>query len=129
MSNKATYYLREFKNGDYMLWSVCAQTSNTFKVIIKDDSTVYATFNKNTSAHNLQKLGQDAAYYKGGRNMRVEVEFDNKAIEIKESPVTGGITDRQTNTVGYSYTYCIEDATDNDYNDAYITIIAWRNQG
>lgn len=127
MANKETYFLREFKKGDYMLWNVCSQCWQTFTVTIRDDSKVYTTIKKTTHNCTIQKLEQNAEFYGGGSNLRVEIVFDDSKVEVKESSVTGGITDRHTNTVGYSYTYCIEDGTDDDYNDAYIAIIAWRN--
>lgn len=123
------YFLREFKKGDYMLWSVCSQCYYTYKVVIKDDHTVYANITKDNNSTNLQKLEQEAKVYNGGTNLCVEITFDDSRVDIKESIVSGGITDAVSNTVGYIYTYCIEDGTDKDYNDAYINIIAWRNQG
>lgn len=129
MSNKGTYYLREFKNNDFMLWSVCSQCYNTFTVTIRDDSKVYATIPKRTTSTSLQKLEQNSAFYTGGNNLRVEIYFDNPRADVDNSPVSGGILDKQANTVGYSYTFCIEDADDKDYNDAYITIVGWRKHG
>lgn len=129
MASKECYYLREFKNGDYMLWSVCSQSYNNFKVQIKDDRKVYMEVKKTSHSMNLQKLTQDACFYEGGNNLRIEIEFDDPNTDIKESIVTGGVTDRRSNTVGYTYTYCIEDSTDDDYNDAYISVIAWRKKG
>lgn len=129
MANRETYYLREFKKGDFMLWSVCSQCWNNFTVTIRDDKKEYAVIRKSIQLTDLQKLSQEAAIYEGGSNLRIEVEFDGTNIDIKESPVSGGIMDAHGNTVGYSYTYCLEDDKDMDFNDAYITITAWRKRG
>lgn len=126
MANQETYFLREFKNGDYMLWNICSQCYNTFTVVIRDDSKVYKTIKKTSVACSLLKLEQGSEFYSGGSNLRIEITFDKKDINIKESIVSGGITDRRANTVGYSYSYCIEDSTDDDYNDIYINVVAWR---
>ena len=129
MANRKTYYLREFQKGDFMLWSVCSQCWNNFTVTLRDDKKTYAVICKNSHSTELQKLSQESAFYEGGSNLRMEVEFHNGNIDIKESIVTGGIVDSNSNTVGYTYTYCLEDDKDMDFNDAYITIIAWRKKG
>lgn len=129
MNNERTFYLREFKNGDFMLWSVCSQCWNTFTVTIRDENEVYAVIKKATHDTNLQKLSQDAKKYKGGDALRVEIVFDSEEVDIQESIVSGGVVDSHSNTIGYSYTYCLEDAHDEDFNDAYISIIAWRKMG
>lgn len=129
MAYKEYYYLREFKKGDYMLWNVCSQCYNNFTVRILDDNKQYMEVSKRSYSTNLQKLCQDSCDYDGGNNLRVEIEFEDRNIDIKESIVAGGITDRRSNTVGFTYTYCIEDATDDDYNDAYINIVAWHRKG
>lgn len=129
MSNIDTSYLRQFEKNDFMLWSVCSQTIQTFKVIIQDDKKIYATISKNMSEHNLVKLSQESAFYEGGNNLRIEVQFDDKKVNIKKSQTAGTIMDTQSNTVGFSYTFCMEDGTDDDYNDVYITIIAWKKKG
>lgn len=127
--NQEVFYLQEFKPGDFMLWSVCSQCLNTFSVVIRDDSKIYATVRKSTKATDLQKLSQDSAFYGGGENLRIEVEFDKQSVDIQESTVSGGIVGGHSRTVGYSYTYCLEDEGDEDYNDVYIAIIAWRKHG
>lgn len=129
MASSKKYFLREFQNGDFMLWSVCSQAYNKFTVVIKDDKKTYANIKKTDTSTSLKKLSQDSSEYKGGSNLRVEVTFDNKKVEVKESILSGGITDSVSNTVGYVYTYCIEDGTDDDYNDVYINIVAWRKKG
>lgn len=92
-----------------MLWSVCSQCYNNFSTCIRDDTKVYAQINKSSHSCDLQKLAQSACYYEGGNNLRIEVEFDYPVTDIKESKVSGAITDRVGNTVGYTYTYCLED--------------------
>lgn len=129
MARKEQYYFREFRKGDYMLWSVCSQCYNNFSACIRDDTKVYAQINKSNHSCDLQKLAQSSCYYEGGNNLRIEVEFDYPVTDIKESKVSGAITDRVGNTVGYTYTYCLEDAGDEDYNDCYINVIAWRKKG
>ena len=129
MSSKEIYYLREFRNGDFMLWNVCSQCYNTFTVTLKDDKKTYATINKANHITDLQKLSQASAFYDGGSNLRVEVEFFDGTKDIQESVVSGGTLDPRGNTVGYSYTYCLEDGEDWDFNDAYITLTAWRKKG
>ncbi len=123
------FILEEFKKGYFMLWDVCSQCVNTFTVKIMDDTKTYANIVKSDTNTDLHILSQDSAMYDGGSNLRIEIQFDNKDVDIKKSQTAGAIVDDMSNTVGFTYTYCIEDANDNDYNDAFITIIGWKNKG
>lgn len=128
-ASKETYFLREFEKGDFMLWDVCSQCMNTFTVTIRDDKKVYANIRKANPSTELQILSQESADYDGGSNLRIEIAFDNPDAKIKKSQTAGAIMDKQSNTVGFSYTYCIEDGDDWDFNDVFITVIAWKNKG
>jgi hypothetical protein len=41
------------------------------------------------------------------------------------SSSSNAILDKQSNTVGFVYDYCVEDWLDKDYNDYYINIVGW----
>lgn len=52
-----------------------------------------------------------------------------QSSEIRQSISANSITDSLARKVGQIYTFCIEDSTDEDYNDFYINIAAWDKKG
>lgn len=127
--SKETYYLGGIKKGDLILWDVCSQCANTFSVTIKDDNKTYATIGKDDYITELNILSHESALYDGGRNLRIEVEFDNPSVEIKTAVASGSIKNEKKNTIGHLYNYSLEDGDDADYNDVSISITSWKKQG
>lgn len=123
------FYLSAFKKNDFLLWSVCAQAYENFRVVIKDDSRTYLDVSKRDHSTELQKVVQDSSFYYGGSNLRLIITYDNHSLDVHDSKVSGSILDAMAREVGYSYTFCIEDGADDDYNDAYISIVGWRKKG
>ncbi|SFR64779.1 hypothetical protein [Anaeromicropila populeti] len=129
MANTATYKIGNIEKGNIMFWSVCTQCGSHGVVTLKDDQQTYFTAKKDTDDWNLQSLAQAYAIYQGGDNLRLEVEVTYPNADIEQSINSYNITDPSSNIVGYGYNYCIEDSTDNDYNDYYIDLVAWRKKG
>ena len=127
--NKQTYYISGLKAGDIILWDVCSQCANTFSVIIKDDDKIYAKIDKGDEVRELKLLAHDSAFYEGGSNLRIEVEYTDPAVTIKTANASGAIKNEQKRTIGYLYNYSLEDSTDDDYNDASISITSWKQHG
>ena len=123
------FYLSSFKKNDFLLWSVCTQAYENFRVVLKDDSYTYFDVSKQQHSTELQKIVQDSAFYRGGSNLCLIITYENHSLDVHDSKVSGSILDSMAREVGYSYTFCIEDGTDDDYNDAYISIIGWRKKG
>lgn len=123
------FYLNAFKKNDFLLWSVCTQAYENFSVVIRDDKQTYLEVSKKSHSTELQKLVQDSATYNGGSNLRLIITYDNHNLDVHDSKISGSILDAMAREVGYSYTFCIEDGTDDDYNDAYISIVGWRKKG
>jgi hypothetical protein len=124
-----TYPIQVFNKNDYMVWNVCTQCVNTGKVELKDDSTKYFSMEKTNPGRDLQQLAKGGAFYKGGTNLRIEVTIYNTSTEQDASVNQFGITTRTGEMVGNGYTICVEDSTDKDYNDFYITLTAWKKKG
>ena len=128
-NNKKTFYIGSLKKGDLMLWDVCSQCSNTFSVTIRDDDTIYADIDKDTSEKELDILSHDSAFYEGGSNLRIEVEYYGSSVNLKKAHASGAIKNEKKKTIGYIYTYNLEDFDDEAYNDAVITLSSWKKHG
>lgn len=53
----------------------------------------------------------------------------NEAKSLQQSITSGAVNDQRARKVGYVYNFCIEDSTDDDYNDVYVNIIGWAMKG
>ena len=125
-NNKKTFYIKNLEKGDLMLWDVCSRCSNTFSVTIRDDDTIYKDIYKDTYKKEVDVLSYGSAHYKGGKNLRIEVEFDDSSVDLKKAQASSAIKNEDNKTIGYIYTYNLEDANDEDYNDAVITLKSWK---
>jgi hypothetical protein len=124
-----TYPVQVFNKNDYMVWDVISQCANTGKVVLKDDTTKYFTVEKKNNRCELQHLAKGGAFFKGGTNLRIEVTIYNVATKQDASVNQFGINTQTGETVGNGYVVCVEDATDKDYNDFYISLAAWKKKG
>ena len=122
-----TLYLENIQPNDIMYWSATSQCYNEFDITLRDNDKIYFNVNKRGNNPELTNLTNGFAFYEGAGDLRLEIIFYNGGEIVKTANVSGNMLDPESKTVGTSYTYCLEDATDNDYNDAYVAVIAWRN--
>lgn len=64
-----------------------------------------------------------------GNNLKLVVTCETEVDEIHENINSYSVTDDKAATLGHGYNFCIEDATDKDYNDIYINLIGWAKIG
>lgn len=128
MAKTTTLFVENFKKGDYMCWHVCSQCYNTGTIVFRDDSKVYFTAEKKSTSTSVQPLAQGSAHYNGGSNLRFDISVDT-GTNLQVSPSSDGILDSSGRNVGCIYDFCVEDSTDNDFNDFYINVVAWKTKG
>lgn len=125
---KKEYKLPELKKGYYLFWSVCTQCMYNCSVQMADNSGhVYFNSKKVSRSTNLQTLEQ-GNHLLNGEDLKLIVDIPESSA-INQSIPSGAITDSNGLTVGYVYSFCIEDATDEDYNDIYINVVGWKKEG
>jgi hypothetical protein len=122
--------LPQIKKGYFMEWTVATQCWGAVTATLYDDSKTYFTVSKayvrNGSLTLLQQ--SEAVCENTGTSLKLKVEFPNStAVKVSDSP--GAVTNQNLGTVGYVYSFCFEDSTDNDYNDLYVNIVGWKNKG
>jgi hypothetical protein len=59
----------------------------------------------------------------------VVVEINVEVYELNISKTGGAILDFAGRKVGYVFSVCIVDGTDDDFNDIYINLGGWSNKG
>lgn len=128
MSASLTFELDQFHKGYFLAWEVLSQTASTGIITLKAGNKTYFTASKNNSTTGLLLLAQDSADYNQNETLTLTVTV-NGATQLKQSLTSGAINDEKARKVGYTYSFCIEDWTDNDYNDYYINIVGWARKG
>lgn len=131
MDQKKVYPVEDVQKGDYMVWSVCSQAERNALVVLRDDKTVYATIKKTSHSTELQDLtnGTKGCFYGGGGNLRFEVTIYDTSNPQYGNKSMNGVIDGNAHIVGRTMSVCVEDGTDNDYNDLYITLASWKKKG
>ena len=128
MANSTMMFLENFQKGDYMCWHVCSQCSNRGTVILRDNDKVYFTADKKDYNMSIQHLSEGFAQYTGGRDLRIEITV-HENCNLHVSMSGDAILDTKGRNVGFIYDYCVEDGSDDDFNDFFINIVAWRKKG
>lgn len=123
------YDVSEIKKGYFICWSVCTQCWNACKVELKDECKTYFSYTKGFERNGqLKMLGQGSADCAGSK-LELIVTCDTDTGEIRQSINSYNVTDGKAATIGHGYNLCIEDSTDEDYNDVYVDLIGWKNKG
>lgn len=116
--------LANVKSGQRITISAISACGSTGTIVLKDDSTTYATLSKTSEGHQYQYLGNSSDKYTGGKNLRVEINIRHSSyqISIKQIVNNTNLVDDNGKIVGSVYTIAVEDYDDYDYNDFIITI-------
>ncbi|MEG0895269.1 MAG: hypothetical protein RSE93_06095 [Oscillospiraceae bacterium] len=123
-----TLELEQFEKGDFLCWEVLTQCQNTCTVTLQSGGTNYFTCNKNNSSTNLQVLAQSSSSHSSTNVPKLTISVP-QASRLQQSLISGAVNDSRARKVGYSYSVCIEDSNDDDYNDVYVNIVGWKNKG
>ncbi|MDR1095662.1 MAG: hypothetical protein LBL31_04680 [Spirochaetaceae bacterium] len=123
----ATIKLAGISKGDRITVTVLAACSSTGTVTLRDDSAVYATFQKTGASDRAQFLGYETAVCGGGDNLRVELDVTHSFQTMKLKPLVNflAVSNPAGTLKGGSYTIAVEDLPDGeDYNDYVITVLS-----
>lgn len=124
MTNKD--YTVNIEKGYFISWFVTTQTSCLVKVTLKDSAKTYFSQEKQ-SAEISPALASGNAFVEGD-HLTLSIEVANSNVPLG-SPHSNDILTDSGNLAGKEYTLCLEDYTDNDYNDIAISIIGWKSKG
>lgn len=122
-----SYDVSEIKKDYYVFWSLCTACRFECEISLVDETgTVYFKYYKDKTSGNVEMtpLGQGNAQIKGNK-LELIVMSNTSIDEIKQSINSFNVTDAKASTVGHGYNFCIEDWTDEDYNDIFIDLTGW----
>jgi hypothetical protein len=115
-----------FIQGQLMFWSWTTQAANNVMVTLQDSSTQYF----NASRQNTDPLPAPipGASLIGGPNLQLTVNVPAaSALVVSTSSVN--ITDPSGNVIGETFSVAIEDGSDGDFNDVWVSLAAWNLAG
>lgn len=128
MSASLSFELEQFPKGYFLAWSVSTQCRNTVTVTLKAGNTVYFSATKTNYSTDMQLISQKFYDHNHTETPILTITV-NESTALKQSITSGAITDQRARKVGYVYDFCIEDSTDDDYNDVYVNIVGWARKG
>lgn len=128
MAASLTFELDQFPKGYFLAWNVSTQCWNSVDVTLKVGNTVYFSGSKDNRSTGLQMIAQGDRMHDCDGTPILTITV-NEASTLKQSVTSGAINDQRARKVGYVYDFCIEDSTDDDYNDVYVNIVGWVKKG
>jgi hypothetical protein len=117
------FELEQFAKGNLIAWNVATNCEYTPTIELMDGDKKLFSFTKNEGSH-FQFLGNGSAMLENTAGLKLKVSIPQSS-NIKSSIVSGAILNENAKRVGYVYNICIEDFSDDDYNDVYVNIIGW----
>lgn len=112
--------------GWFMSWEMFTQAAFNVCATLADSKQTYV----DNQCRQSQTFGSLATGYQqvAGTNMALTINIPQSAsIQIITNPDV--VQDPKGNTVAQGYLIFVEDATDDDFNDFYASIIAWSKSG
>lgn len=115
-----------FNKGQIMFWSWTTQAANQVFVTLADSSTTYINGNRQSTSP-LPPPTPGAATI-GGSNLKLTINVPS-SNQLIPSIASGNITDSSGNVVGEYFNLAIEDGSDGDFNDIWVSLVAWNTGG
>ena len=128
MAASMSFELEQFQPGYFLAWEVLTQCANTLTVTLQVGNTVYFTASKSNRDTKLQLISQNSRTHDCNGTPILTVTV-NESSALKQSLTSGAINTQRAVKIGYVYDFCIEDSTDDDYNDVYVNIVGWASRG
>lgn len=115
-----------FNKGQIMFWSWTTQAANQVSVTLSDSATTY--INGSRQSTNPLPPPTPGAATVAGSNLKLTINVPN-SNQLIPSIASGNITDSSGNVVGEYFNLAIEDGSDGDFNDIWVSLVAWNTGG
>ncbi len=120
-----TYPIPFFNPGMFMTWNVYTQSNHQIDVTLADSKKTYFSGSQSTLPL-LPPLAEGHADIEA-EALRISIDVP-KASSINVSMNNHDITGSNGVTVGYVCTFCIDAYAKGDYNDLYVSLVAWHKK-
>lgn len=128
MAESTSFQFDEFKPEYFLAWNITSQCMNTGDVLISCNGSTLVEASKSSKDTSLTMLAQGHGSMPGDI-LDVTVTIKEATQELKISKSGSAIMDNAGRKVGYVYDVCVEDGSDDDYNDIYINLVGWAKKG
>jgi hypothetical protein len=115
-----------FPQGYFMFWFVTTQTPNKVIVKLYDSGKTYFEDSKQSENINPPLSIGSQVLAKGDLKINIKVDVNTELVFTQNS------YDIKTDTgviVGKGWDMCVDDGTDDDYNDVSVSLVAWKSKG
>ena len=129
MENIRSITLEHIKKGDIIYIDACSQCASKAKITLEGVSPTIELV-KNTGNCNLTKLGEGRSFSAektddGPVQLKISIDNGSKMKVIKTGTI---LSDIEGTEKGLQYSFCIEDSTDNDFNDYFVTVVVFHKK-
>ena len=123
-----TIKLSNIKEGTFLSWFATTQAAFRTTMKLADSKKTY--FNETRQSTNINPpMAQGSGWYEG-KGLEITIDVPQaKEEHLRTFLNTFTLLDPSGKEVGYSFIVCGEDQTDNDYNDFYLNVMAWKSKG
>ena len=128
MNNERIISLEHIKKGDSIFVEACSQCASKATITLEGGLNRPIVLVKNTGSCDLTRLEGEYSAEKtedGPVQLKISIENDSKMKVIKNGTI---LSDIEGVEKGLQYSFCIEDSTDNDFNDYFISVVAWHKK-
>lgn len=116
-----------FNQNQLMFWSWTTQAANNVCITLKDSSTAYIN-NACRQSTNPLPAPTPGASLVNGTSLNLTINVPN-AQTLVSSIASGNINDPSGNVIGEYFNVAIEDGSDGDFNDVWVSLVAWNTKG
>ena len=127
MNNERVITLEHIKKGDIVYIDACSQCGSKAKITLEGVSPTIELVKSKDSCGLTRLEGGFSAEKKddGPVQLKISIEKGSQMKVIKTGTI---ISDINGTEKGLQYSFCIEDSTDNDFKDYFITVVAFHKK-
>ena len=125
--NERTISLEHIKKGDIIFVEACSQCASKAKITLEGVSPTIELVKSKNSCDLTRLEGGYSAEKKDDGLVQLKISIDNgsKMKVIKTGTI---LSDIEGTEKGLQYSFCIEDSTDNDFNDYFVTVVVFHKK-
>ena len=126
--NTRTITLEHIKQGDILFVVVCSQCGSKAAISLEGGLSTPIKLAKDTGNCKLTMLQGEYSTEKiddSPVRLTISIENDSTMKVVKTGTI---LSDKDGIEKGVQYSFCIEDSADNDFNDYFISVVAWHKK-
>ena len=127
MKNERVITLEHIRKGDIIFVEACSQCGSKAEITLEGVSPTIELVKSKDSCDLTRLEGGYSAEKKDDGPVQLKISIDNGS-QMKVIKTGTILSDIEGIEKGLQYSFCIEDSTDNDFNDYFISVVAWHKK-